>query len=167
MTPDGPRADEDTALLAAYAAGETRAARLLTERLTPVAYRLALRMLGDRAEAEDVAQEALLRLWRAAPDWDPGRARISTWIYRVASNLCIDRLRRGRGSGWTRRLRRLIPRGAPRRPWWRATGRMRCNTPLRSFPTASARPWSCAISMNSPTPRSRRSWRRVSRRWRA
>jgi RNA polymerase sigma-70 factor (ECF subfamily) len=51
-------------------------------------------MLNDLAEAEDVTQEALMRLWRIAPDWQPGRAQVSTWLYRVAANLCLDRLRR-------------------------------------------------------------------------
>ena len=53
-------------------------------------------MLRDRAEAEDVAQEAMLRLWRIAPEWRQGEAKVSTWLYRVVSNLCTDRLRRAR-----------------------------------------------------------------------
>jgi RNA polymerase sigma-70 factor (ECF subfamily) len=44
-----------------------------------------------------VAQEAMLRLWRAAPGWRQGEARVSTWLYRVTANLCTDRLRRRRG----------------------------------------------------------------------
>jgi len=87
--------DED--LLAAYAAGEPAAARALTLRLGPKAFGVAVRMLKDRAEAEDVAQEALLRLWRAAPGWRAGEAKVSTWLYRVVSNLCIDRIRKARG----------------------------------------------------------------------
>lgn len=90
--PDLP--DED--LLARFARGDAAAARALTLRLTPVALRVAQRMLGDRAEAEDVAQEAMLRLWRMAPDWRPGVAQVSTWLYRVTVNLCTDRLRRRR-----------------------------------------------------------------------
>ncbi|EPX85438.1 RNA polymerase sigma factor [Salipiger mucosus] len=84
-------------LLAAYAAGEPAAARALTARLGPRLFGTAMRMLGDRAEAEDVAQEALLRLWRAAPGWREGEAKVSTWCYRVVTNLCIDRIRRRRG----------------------------------------------------------------------
>ncbi|MCR8546813.1 RNA polymerase sigma factor [Salipiger sp. P9] len=87
----------DESLLAAYAAGEPAAARALTLRLGPRAFGLAMRMLKDRAEAEDVAQEALLRLWRAAPGWRMGEAKVSTWLYRVVSNLCIDRMRRRHG----------------------------------------------------------------------
>ncbi|XXF88036.1 RNA polymerase sigma factor [Tabrizicola sp. M-4] len=83
----------DEALLARYAAGEPAAARVLTLRLTPRALGYAARMLGDAAEAEDVAQEAMLRLWRAAPGWRAGEAQVSTWLYRVVTNLCMDRLR--------------------------------------------------------------------------
>ena len=56
-------------------------------------------MLADPTEAEDVAQETMLRLWRMAPDWRPGEAALATWLYRVASNLCLDRLRRRRETG--------------------------------------------------------------------
>lgn len=87
----------DEALLAAYGRGEARAARVLTDRLLPGVWRTARRLLGDEAEAEDVAQEAMLRLWRIAPDWRAGEAKVSTWLYRVAVNLCTDRLRRRRG----------------------------------------------------------------------
>ncbi|SDE25117.1 RNA polymerase, sigma subunit, ECF family [Salipiger thiooxidans] len=87
----------DETLLAAYAAGDPAAARALTMRLGPRAFGHAMRMLNDRAEAEDIVQEALLRLWRAAPGWREGEAKVSTWVYRVVSNLCIDRIRRRRG----------------------------------------------------------------------
>lgn len=84
----------DEELLAAYAAGDPAAARALTLRLTPRVLGYAARLLGDRAEAEDVAQEAMLRLWRMAPGWRAGEAQVSTWLYRVVTNLCTDRQRR-------------------------------------------------------------------------
>lgn len=88
----------DEALLVLFANGEPAAARALTLRLTPKAFGHAVRLLGNRAEAEDVAQEALLRLWRVAPQWRQGEAKVTTWLYRVVANLCTDRLRRsGRG----------------------------------------------------------------------
>jgi RNA polymerase sigma-70 factor (ECF subfamily) len=88
----------DDALLVLFANGDPAAARALTLRLTPRAYGHAMRLLGNPAEAEDVAQEALLRLWRIAPEWRQGEAKVTTWLYRVVANLCIDRLRRsGRG----------------------------------------------------------------------
>ena len=89
-----PAPDEDAALLKRYAEGDASAAQALTARLGPKSYAVALRVLGDRAEAEDVAQEAMLRLWRQAADWQDGGARVSTWLYRVTLNLCIDLQRR-------------------------------------------------------------------------
>lgn len=83
----------DDTLLALYAAGDRMAARVLTLRLTPRILGFAARLLGDRAEAEDVAQEAMLRLWRVAPDWRAGEAQVGTWLYRVVSNLVTDRQR--------------------------------------------------------------------------
>ena len=89
-------AEGDALLLAQFAAGDQAAARVLTDRLLPTAMRQAWRMLGDQIEAEDVAQEAMLRLWRQASNWRAGEARISTWLYRVVHNLCIDRIRKRR-----------------------------------------------------------------------
>jgi RNA polymerase sigma-70 factor (ECF subfamily) len=89
----------DEALLVLFANGDPWAARALTLRLTPRVLGFAARMLADRTEAEDVAQEAMLRLWRMAPDWQQGEAKVATWLYRVASNLCLDRLRRSRPRG--------------------------------------------------------------------
>lgn len=84
----------DEALLVLYANGDAAASRALALRLTPRVLGYATRLLGgDRAEAEDVAQEAMLRLWRVAPDWRQGEAKVTTWLYRVVTNLCTDRLR--------------------------------------------------------------------------
>jgi len=86
----------DDALLVLYANGDPEAAKMLTQRLTPRIYAHAYRMLSNQADAEDVAQEAMLRLWRIAPDWRQGEAKVTTWLYRVVANLCTDRLRRAR-----------------------------------------------------------------------
>ena len=96
MALDAEEGWSDDDLLALYASGDRDAARRLTLRFTPVALRVAQRMLADAAEAEDVAQEAMLRLWRMAPGWQPGEAKVATWLYRVVANLCTDRLRRRR-----------------------------------------------------------------------
>lgn len=87
----------DAALLAEFAAGDVSAARVLTARLAPRCLATARRMLGDGAEAEDVTQEAMLRLWHMAPDWREEGAQVSTWLTRVVMNLCTDRLRKRRG----------------------------------------------------------------------
>ena len=89
----------DEALLVAFGNGDLDSARDLTARLTPRLLGQAFRMLQDRAEAEDVTQEAMLRLWRVAPDWRQGEAQVSTWAFRVVANLCLDRLRKRRPLG--------------------------------------------------------------------
>ena len=63
----------------------------------------AYRMLNSQSAAEDIAQETFLRLWTHADRWQPERAGISTWLHRIAHNLCIDALRRDR-SGMTDEL---------------------------------------------------------------
>lgn len=84
----------DEALMVLYANGDRHAALALTRRVTPRVMAYAARLLsGDRAEAEDVAQETMLRLWRVAPEWRQGETKVTTWAYRVATNLCIDRQR--------------------------------------------------------------------------
>lgn len=87
----------EEALLRLYANGDSLAARELARRFLPRMLAYGRRMLGDGDEAEDVAQEAMLRLWRIAPDWRSGEAQVSTWLWRVVANLCTDRLRRRRG----------------------------------------------------------------------
>ncbi len=87
----------DDAVLLAYANGDEEAARVLSLRLVPRVLAQATRMLADQAEAEDVAQEAMMKLWEIAAGWRQGEAQVSTWLYRVVANLCTDRLRKRRG----------------------------------------------------------------------
>lgn len=96
MALDASQNLEDAMLLARFAQGDRAAAQVLTARLAPVVYSQAFRMLGDRAEAEDITQDSLLRLWHAAPDWQAGQAKVTTWLYRVTSNLCIDKMRKSK-----------------------------------------------------------------------
>ncbi|MGV6812310.1 MAG: RNA polymerase sigma factor [Brevirhabdus sp.] len=95
---DDLNAASDDTLLILYGNGDGDAARELSRRLVPRVLAVAQRMLGDRAEAEDVAQEAMLRLWKQAAHWRQGEAKVSTWLYRVTANLCTDRLRRARST---------------------------------------------------------------------
>ena len=88
--------DPDEELLARVADGDPASVRALVARKLPRLLALAGRMLGDASAAEDVAQEAFLRVWKQAPRWRPGAARFDTWLHRVALNLCYDRLRRRR-----------------------------------------------------------------------
>ena len=73
--------------------GDRAAQAALVNRNMPIVFRVAYRMLQDRAEAEDVTQETFLRAWKALPGWQP-KAKFSTWACTVALNLCRDRLRK-------------------------------------------------------------------------
>jgi RNA polymerase sigma-70 factor, ECF subfamily len=88
--------DPDAELVRNAGAGDAQAAAALVRRHLPRMVGLARRMLNDAAEAEDVAQDVFLRVWREAPRWRPGAAKFETWMHRVALNLCYDRLRRRR-----------------------------------------------------------------------
>ena len=92
----GAGQDPDRALVARVAEGDPAAVQALVARKLPRMLALARRMLGDAAEAEDVAQEVFLRAWKQAPSWTPGAGKFDTWMHRVALNLCYDRLRRRR-----------------------------------------------------------------------
>jgi len=94
MPLDAEHDTPDEALLLRFANGDVAAARALTLRLTPRVMAHAYRLTGSRADAEDVAQEAMLRLWRIAPEWRQDEAKVTTWLYRVVANLSTDRLRR-------------------------------------------------------------------------
>ncbi len=87
----------DDDLMARIAAGDRPAFDGLVDRHLPRCLRLAERVLGSRAEAEEVAQEFFLRTWTGAGRWRrsaDGGARFTTWLYRVVVNLCRDRRRR-------------------------------------------------------------------------
>jgi RNA polymerase sigma-70 factor, ECF subfamily len=92
----GAEMSEDASLVAAAANGDAAAFRSLVDRHLSGVLAVARRMLRDDAEAEDVAQEALLRLWRSADGLEVGPQGLRPWLRRVVSNLCVDRMRSGR-----------------------------------------------------------------------
>lgn len=87
--------DSDETLMLKAGAGDREAFRRLVERHLARTVAFAARVLGERAAAEDVGQETFLRVWTHASRWEPA-ARLTTWIHRVALNLCLDRLDRRR-----------------------------------------------------------------------
>lgn len=88
--------DPDAELVARVGQGDEAAARRLVGAKLPRVLAFANRLLGDRGEAEDVAQEVFVRVWRHAGRWRPGAARFDTWLHTVTLNLCRDRMRRRR-----------------------------------------------------------------------
>jgi len=97
--------EPDDALMARAGRGEKAAFAALVRRHLARATAIAQRILGNKSDAEEVVQEAFLRCWQKAPDWQPAgapakvgnpneRAQFATWLYRVLTNLCFDRRRR-------------------------------------------------------------------------
>lgn len=97
-SPDRKKAgsQHDDELMSLIASGDQQAAKKVVEKHLPLLVGLGRQMLQNQAEAEEIAQEAFLKLWQQASDWQSDRALIATWLRRVASNLCIDRLRQRR-----------------------------------------------------------------------
>jgi RNA polymerase sigma-70 factor (ECF subfamily) len=85
-------ADEE--LMSLVAKGEARAFETIYERHCGAAFSLAYRMCGSRAQAEDVAQEAFLSIWRAGGRYDRARGSVRTWVLGIVHNRAIDALRR-------------------------------------------------------------------------
>src|SRR5882724_8286355 len=96
LTAGRPVEDPDLDLVRRAGSGDGPACAALVDGHLARVTALAGRMLGNRADAEDVAQEVFLRVWQQAAKWRAGEARFSTWLHRVTLNLCHDRLRRRR-----------------------------------------------------------------------
>lgn len=92
MSEDGPE-PTDEQLLAAFLGGDQRAFDSLVSRYQRRVYGICLRYFGDPSDAEDAAQDAFVALYRRAGSFS-GTAAFSTWMYRVATNVCHDLARR-------------------------------------------------------------------------
>jgi RNA polymerase sigma-70 factor (ECF subfamily) len=90
--------DQDIVELLRGGGGSERAFALLLDRYESRIYRLCCALLRDRAQAEDAAQESLIRIWKALPSYDE-RASLSTWIYAITRNRCLTALERRRDLG--------------------------------------------------------------------
>ncbi|MFZ1411470.1 MAG: sigma-70 family RNA polymerase sigma factor [Micropruina sp.] len=83
----------DAALISALAVNDETAAVAFVRRFQGPVFGLAVTMTHDRALAEDIAQEAFLRAWRAAASYDPRRGSVLTWLLTITRNLAIDAIR--------------------------------------------------------------------------
>jgi len=94
-----PAAERDREIVELLAGGRREAAfGLLVERYEVKVYRLCCALLGVAADADDAAQESLVRVWKALAGFD-GRASLSTWIYTITRNRCLSSLERRREHG--------------------------------------------------------------------
>jgi len=87
--------ETDPELLARIQAGERAAFRVLVDRHNYQFYRVAYRFMNHQTEAEDVLQDAFVKLWERPNMWQPGyNSSFTTWFCRVIINLCLDRRKR-------------------------------------------------------------------------
>jgi RNA polymerase sigma-70 factor (ECF subfamily) len=84
-------------LMARIVAGDQAAFHRFAQRHVARLLAVAQRIIGNQSDAEEIVQDALLRVWLHAPDWRPGAARVTSWVYRIVVNLALDHLRRNRG----------------------------------------------------------------------
>ena len=164
MTADDPRGD--TELLLAHAEGDPEAFALLFRRHRDRLWAVALRTTGDREEAADALQEAMLSAHRNAGRFR-GESAVTTWLHRIVVNACLDRLRRratqptvplpGQDTGddeerWrTGRNEPAAPAHDHDTAWW-------CGRRSRNFPMSSGPPWYLWTSRGTRW----RRWRRCS-----
>jgi RNA polymerase sigma-70 factor, ECF subfamily len=90
--------DADRWLVNKARAGDMDAYEVLVRRHRDRIYRIALRMLGDRHDAEDIAQDVMIQVWTALAGFT-GSSAFTTWLYRIVVNRCLNQIRRRR---WTR-----------------------------------------------------------------
>ncbi len=89
---------DDEVLMQAIQSRDSKAYEsAVRQHMKPISH-YAYRMLGNSKDIEDIVQETLLRLWTHADSWQPGKAGVSTWLHRIAHNLCIDYLRKDKSS---------------------------------------------------------------------
>lgn len=88
--------DPDALLLDRLKRGDETALSDLIDRHIKKIHAVAYRMLGDRMQAEDVAQMVFLNFWQTAPNWESGRGRVLTYLYRVTTHRCLDILRKSK-----------------------------------------------------------------------
>lgn len=94
--PVATSAESDERLMVRVGRGDRDACRELVERHLGRIHAFATRVLGSAIEGEDVAQEVFLRLWKHAGRWRPTGAKLTTWLHRIALNLCLNKKERRR-----------------------------------------------------------------------
>jgi RNA polymerase sigma-70 factor (ECF subfamily) len=92
--PTSADSSDDSILVKAIAAGSSHALEALYDRYSANIFRIAMRILKNREQAEEVVQEVFWRVWRRSASFESGRGRVAQWLFGITHNLCIDELRR-------------------------------------------------------------------------
>jgi len=91
--------DDDTQLMIRFSTGEENAFDQLFQRNSRRAYDIAIRFLANPDDAEDIVQEAFLRIYSSKKSWKP-KASFNTWLYRIVANLCLKKIRKAKIIRW-------------------------------------------------------------------
>ena len=118
---------EDAQLTTLSSTGDQEALVTLYDRYSPRVFSMAMALLGDRSDAEEVTQDVFLSVWRNSGGFDPLKARFSTWLTHIAHNRAVDELRKRRKG--------------PRTPPWKTS------PPWSSLSPRTRRPWNPAWSL--------------------
>ena len=94
VTTTGLIEQDDQQLMLLIVGGDSNAFSVLASRYLSQIKKFAYRYVGNLSDAEDVAQETMIRLWKHAASWQPQGFSLRTWLYRITYNLCIDEIRR-------------------------------------------------------------------------
>ena len=128
--------DED--LLSFVGRGDAEAFTILYDRYGRAAFSLAYRVMGERQAAEDLVQDAFLKLWRSATSYRPERSSVRTWLLSIVRNRGIDQLRAHASRRRTQnRIEALAPRSQPSEAFaetWRNSQRDRVRDALNTLP---------------------------------
>jgi RNA polymerase sigma-70 factor (ECF subfamily) len=91
-------------LMARIAEGDESAFEILVGRHQASVWNLIYRFIGDRTQVKDLAQEVFIRVWQSAKGYEP-KAKFTTWIYKITSNLCLNEIKSARRRRWFQFLR--------------------------------------------------------------
>ena len=87
--------DQETSIVNQIIGGDTQAFAILVDSYKNLVFTLAIRMLKNREEAEEVSQDTFIKVYKALPKFK-GDSKLSTWVYKVAYNTCLDRIKKNK-----------------------------------------------------------------------
>ncbi|MFY0537187.1 sigma-70 family RNA polymerase sigma factor [Nannocystis pusilla] len=133
--PPEPRSDE--ALMLSFRDGDARAFEELVARHRRGLFNFLLRSVQNRSRAEELLQEVFLRVVRSKDRYER-TAKLTTWLYTIARNLCVDESRRASSAGRRRSTRRAAGSRTRARRWWRLSRPTTCPPTTAPLPRRSA-----------------------------